>query len=314
MISIKPRSQSDIPNSLLKSKDSNKKTSIEKAFEKNLQDGDYSDENNLYKQKDIQSKLREIYNNKCAYCELKFIERDLNIDHYRPKKKSKSGLTKCNADSAYYWLAYSFSNLIPLCPSCNRLKSNCFDIEGRRVLNSDIEKKDLEALHFITKEYNDIEKPKFIHPEYDKSFEKYMAFNRHGKIMVYKKDDRDDMEVINKLRYTIKICGLNSRRGLVKLRLSFANDFINLLNDASILFRENPKKNNIKFFKSAIKHFRRHCSKDNNEFLLLKRSLIHPNKIVLFLKNKDEKVVKIIQRAIMEYAKDILIEFGILNK
>ena len=60
---------------------------------------------------------------KCAYCETKYLKNSDNwLEHYRPK-------------SQYYWLAYEWSNLIPTCTKCNRIKKAKFPIidENYRV-------------------------------------------------------------------------------------------------------------------------------------------------------------------------------------
>ncbi len=65
--------------------------------------------NERYKYEDIKEKLINIYNDKCAYCESK--ERRLQVEHFRPKSK-------------YYWLAYSWDNLLLSCSACNSKKSD----------------------------------------------------------------------------------------------------------------------------------------------------------------------------------------------
>ncbi|MDQ7046899.1 MAG: hypothetical protein Q9M39_04505 [Sulfurovum sp.] len=54
----------------------------------------------------------------------------------------------------------------------NGKKSNCFDILGTRA---SYKGEDLKYLHDKMKEYNDFEKPKLLHPEYDK-FENTIFF------------------------------------------------------------------------------------------------------------------------------------------
>jgi|GEM_PF-710396 len=312
MISIEPRKILEVPTSLLKSDDTLNPTKVEEAFHKNITKKEYVDKNNLYKQSDVQQKLKAIYYNKCAYCELEFLERDMHIDHYRPKKSQN--LSKCDGNYAYYWLAYSFSNLIPLCPSCNRYKSNCFDINASNRILFDAKKQDLESLHFVTQDYNKYEQPKLIHPEYDNDFEKYISYDRVGKmmVMIHANHNEADKDMIYRLRYSIKTCGLNKRRDLVKLRLLFVNDFIELLNASVLLFKTTSQKEDLQYFKSAIDFFKRHAKKDS-EFLLLKRFLIHPKKIILLLRDKDTKVQRVIQKAILEYARDLLEEYKILQ-
>ncbi len=100
-----------------------------------------------YKQKDIKSALNAIYKGKCAYCETK--NRQLAVEHFRPK-------------NYYYWLAYSWDNLLYCCPICNSRKSNKFPIENTKVrYNHD----DINQIHQLTAKYDRLEQPKLINPE-----------------------------------------------------------------------------------------------------------------------------------------------------
>ncbi len=70
-----------------------------------------------FKQKDIKESLSKIYHQKCAFCEQKIakcIDNNLEecsstVEHYRPKSK-------------YYWLAFSWDNLLWCCHRCNQKK------------------------------------------------------------------------------------------------------------------------------------------------------------------------------------------------
>jgi energy-coupling factor transporter ATP-binding protein EcfA2 len=74
-------------------------------------------------------------NGKCAYCET-FVEK-ADVDHYRPKSRAE-GLAKGDtAPDHYWWLAYSWDNLMILCSTCNRNKRNRFPVIGRRIERGD---------------------------------------------------------------------------------------------------------------------------------------------------------------------------------
>lgn len=68
---------------------------------------------------------------KCAYCELGIApgQRKGDVEHYRPKgavKRRDGTLVTIHQDGqpvkhpGYYWLAYSWENLLPSCLACNR--------------------------------------------------------------------------------------------------------------------------------------------------------------------------------------------------
>jgi uncharacterized protein (TIGR02646 family) len=103
----------------------------------------------LYKEQ--KNALLDLFNGKCAYCEVK-IEGNQpgDVEHYRPKHEvldddgkpivhPKTGLPH----PGYYWLAYDWRNLLPSCEICNRPsksragtklgKRNAFPIKGDRA-------------------------------------------------------------------------------------------------------------------------------------------------------------------------------------
>ncbi|MCC4211297.1 retron system putative HNH endonuclease [Leeuwenhoekiella parthenopeia] len=104
-----------------------------------------------YKLDDVRDSLIAIYKYKCAYCEQK-MER-YNVEHYRPKK-------------IYYWLAFSWDNLIMACPTCNGYKGTHFDLP---IGNTRISFKNTEAnirlINLSSSKYDAIEKPKLVNPE-----------------------------------------------------------------------------------------------------------------------------------------------------
>lgn len=115
-----------------------------------------------YKQEDIKKALAKIYDYKCAYCESKVEQND--IEHYRPK-------------SIYYWLAYSWDNLLYCCPTCNQKKSNIFPV---KKLTAEFDKKDINQIHQLSDKYAKSEEPILINPEKDNVFSD-IIFNKNGK-------------------------------------------------------------------------------------------------------------------------------------
>lgn len=122
--------------------------------------------NSRYKINDIRNSLKKIYNSKCAYCETKVEQ--YHIDHYRPKV-------------IYYWLAYSWDNLIISCPQCNENKNDLFDIRGGQRASFRKRYKKLNDINKISTRYDLYEQPKLINVE---TFDPYphLIFDRFGKI------------------------------------------------------------------------------------------------------------------------------------
>jgi len=105
--------------------------------------------NSRYKLSDTKTALENIYKNKCAFCEQKVEQ--YNVEHYRPKY-------------TYYWLAYSWDNLLLACPTCNQHKGVNFDLLGIK-LNFNNTPENIKKINVSSKNYDSIEKPKMVNPE-----------------------------------------------------------------------------------------------------------------------------------------------------
>lgn len=170
-----------------------------------------------FKEPDIKKKLKNIYNNKCAYCEQYVIGGNIQLDnkstieHYRPKGK-------------YYWLAYSWDNLLWCCHGCNDSKSNEFEVvDTLDIFNKEIFLRE-HRIHNTSKVYNRIEKPLMIHPELESVIDKL----RFDKGII----NSDDIRV----KYTIGTCKLD-REVLNEKRKTILKVFIDKLN-AKVLEKE----------------------------------------------------------------------------
>ena len=113
--------------------------------------------NESYKEKDIKETLEKIHYNKCVYCEV-WVE-EYHIEHFRPK-------------SIYYWLAYSWDNLLLACPTCNRSKLDQFPCKNANctTLPQDIDPTDtseenIKKINLLSEELNRQEQPLLINPE-----------------------------------------------------------------------------------------------------------------------------------------------------
>jgi uncharacterized protein (TIGR02646 family) len=60
---------------------------------------------------------------KCCYCEAKIPQRYNDVEHYRPKAAADR-MPGCVKTHGYWWLAFSWENLLFACPSCNRSNKN----------------------------------------------------------------------------------------------------------------------------------------------------------------------------------------------
>lgn len=186
----------NIPFSLRNDEESIKsdpaKTTNEKRMkviaDKKYPDSNHSDSfDSRYKYKDIKAALLPIYHNKCAFCET--IVEQLHVEHYRPKR------------GGYYWLAFSWDNLLLACPTCNTNKGSDFPLENEDRKISYEENPDvLRNINTISSSYDAIERPLLINPEsVDPDIFSALCFNQDGSVWSEN----------NRLSKTIELCGLD---------------------------------------------------------------------------------------------------------
>jgi uncharacterized protein (TIGR02646 family) len=199
----------NIPNSLLDKKTITRRNTC-------IRDGKYHQNKKFdqrFKQKDIQEILSKIYNQKCAFCEQKIIKcMDNNledcsstVEHYRPK-------------SQYYWLAFSWDNLLWCCHRCNQEKKDSFEVDSPRVKCN---KSFQDNIHSSNTVYAHIENPKMVHPEVENIVDR-LKFDK-GIIT------SDDLRV----KYTIDTCRLD-RDALNEKRQTVIDDFIEVVLDKKL--------------------------------------------------------------------------------
>jgi uncharacterized protein (TIGR02646 family) len=174
------------------------------------------------KQYTVRETLKEIYHNKCAYCEI--IDHKPEVEHYRPKKSVKED----KSHLGYYWLCYEWTNLIPSCHYCNTDggKGTQFPIMGIRVTTPDFENGILDKEKCKAENSPLIdEQPYLFHPEIDKP-ETAFEFKKNGAIR--------GIDHLGRGRQTVKICNLN-RENLIyrrqKIIDSYRNKIKKTLND-----------------------------------------------------------------------------------
>lgn len=129
---------------------------------------------------DVVRTLCSIYEDKCAFCESK--RHNPEIEHFRPKKK----VIGISGHNGYFWLSYEWTNLIPSCPDCNKIKSNHFPVsnETNRVYGPTRRIGTDEATDriFLNSPLAD-EEPILLHPEFDNNVEECFAFDGLGSIL-----------------------------------------------------------------------------------------------------------------------------------
>ena len=71
---------------------------------------------------------------KCCYCERKRDQTETDVEHFRPKATVKEN----KKHSGYWWLAYSWDNLLISCKKCNNHKGTNFPLkdESKRAFSN----------------------------------------------------------------------------------------------------------------------------------------------------------------------------------
>lgn len=88
-----------------------------------------------YGDRAVKAALTRLFHGKCAYCESRFdATQPVDVEHWRPKGAvdEENGSAPV---SGYYWLAASWTNLLPSCIDCNRKREHVIHPTGtRRVI------------------------------------------------------------------------------------------------------------------------------------------------------------------------------------
>ena len=85
-----------------------------------------------YYKRDVKDVLMRIHHQKCCYCETKLpIPANLHVEHFRPKGAVRQSRDDNDEFPGYYWLAYSWENLLLACFDCNTTyKGTVFPLEN----------------------------------------------------------------------------------------------------------------------------------------------------------------------------------------
>lgn len=140
--------------------------------------------NSRYKYDDIKEALKKLYNKKCAFCERS--SDDLHVEHFRPK-------------TIYYWLTYSWDNLLLACPSCNVNKGSRFDLSGLRYNFLFDAASTYRLIHTSCESLDRTEQPLLVNPEVE-DLTSELIFEQNGGV-------RSDHP---RVAHTINQCKLSS--------------------------------------------------------------------------------------------------------
>jgi uncharacterized protein (TIGR02646 family) len=157
----------------------------------------------LYNDEQVKAKLIAQQRGKCCYCEAKFLHVGYgDVEHYRPKNGFRQDATSPLEKPGYYWLAYTWDNLLFSCKRCNGgYKRNYFPLAnpaGRARSHHD--QPQLRQ-----------EQPLLLHPAHDNP----AAHIRFRRAVAVSTTPRGQA--------TITLCGLNRKHNLERRRTHLAH-------------------------------------------------------------------------------------------
>lgn len=213
-----------------------------------IKNGAYIDSdayNSRYKLPDIKDKLENLYHHKCAYCEDHDVQ--LQVEHYRPK-------------SIYYWLAYSWDNLLYSCSKCNGYKGTHFEIVGKRVTCPKASDDLKEINTWSSRKFDQQELPLLLNPERDE-LDNVFSFDREG--VIYGNNERS--------KYTIETCKLD-RKELNDERKKIVDEFIKHVN--VVLYVMADPKDQAAGLYTLLECFKCDAENDSNTFTAYRKAAL----------------------------------------
>jgi uncharacterized protein (TIGR02646 family) len=226
----------------------------------------------VYKTPEVVAALTGVFKGKCAYCEFRYDGgAPADVEHYRPKGGVEvNGKLK---EPGYYWLAADWTNLLPSCVDCNRMryhefpddgpeargKANTFPIANKpRATRPGQEKKEKRLL---------------LHPYFDEPKD-YLRFVEEGAIQAISEDGVAKPMAVNSIRvYGLDRPNLSDARRDVWVRVAAA---VKRVKREAVHASANPGDVYAKeSLKEAIEALKRELS-ERALFLALARQLAEP--------------------------------------
>lgn len=110
-----------------------------------------------YGSPEVKDALYRMHHHKCCYCEKRIEKDNEDVEHFRPKRRANRSPGSRDR-SGYWWLAFTWDNLLLSCRQCNTKKGFKFPLRlGSGVLSP-------PATGASTASVSVIEWPIFIHP------------------------------------------------------------------------------------------------------------------------------------------------------
>lgn len=217
-----------------------------------INQGSYIDNKNYnsrYKHNDIKNILHPLYHKKCAFCEQR--SEVPHVEHFRPK-------------TIYYWLAYSWDNLILACSACNSNKGQRFVVSGQRFVFNFDPLTTYRDIHKSCASMDLFEQPLLVNPEVE-DLTNTIVFDKLGGIK----------STNARLQHTIDECKI-SRDDLCYQRKKILDDFKKDISAALLENADDHEKQKAEI-EVYISQFLRRTKSSEESFLAFRNYAINNN-------------------------------------
>lgn len=203
-----------------------------------------------YKTDDIVTTLKSIYHCKCAFCETK--SEVMHVEHFRPKR------------GGYYWLAYSWDNLLLCCPTCNINKGDDFPLaDGGVRAHFVCDDEDIQKINVLSAEYDQRELPLLVNPETARDVElESLVFTKDGNVSSSNP----------RMSQTISQCKL-SRAALCQTRKDIWDDLCREIK-CQVLCHRQDKKALAQSIKGLVMSFAQKATDVNSDFVAFRKYIL----------------------------------------
>jgi len=151
------------------------------AWQQGAKDFDFKA--SVYAHESVKAALKVMQHDKCCFCEAKFSHISYgDVEHYRPKGGYKQTPADALQQPGYYWLAYTWENLLLSCTLCNQqYKKNLFPVHNPAH-------RAFSHAHDITQEDPLLINPTLVNPQDYIGFREEVPYaingNVHGKTTI----------------------------------------------------------------------------------------------------------------------------------
>ena len=165
----------------------------------------------------LKKHLNLLFNDKCAYCEqcgVSAHNHEENIMHFRPVAASN------DRSLQYGWLSWQWPNMLYVCPRCNQIRKDKYDVQGEQAGPG------IYTVDELQEEIPKLLNPCFVNPA---NYFEFTNENDEDKVYIVAKSDLSQLDK-KCADYTIETLGLN-RPFLLKERAKAWTELLSKIHD-----------------------------------------------------------------------------------